>query len=211
MKKLIYIILFLPFLALGQTQEVSIIKTTIDPISLTYSETKDLEKNTSLFGIHMSWQNDKYDAIIDIKSMGFYGESSNEDFFQLRKDLVYCYKLMVTPEYKNLKRSKEAELSNPKLTAAKKQRIYNKYAYKANALPKNGAAISFNRTKYSLMLYEFNNKLYVENTDGVEGSNQIGINNLEVLIEVLHTIEKIGDPNLKPRESIENILIKEEN
>ena len=109
MKKLIYIILFLPLLALGQTQKVSIIKATIDPITLSYSETKDLEKNTSLFGIHMSWQNDKYDAIIDIKSMGFYGESSNEDFFQLRKDLVYCYKLMVTPEYKNLKRSKEAE------------------------------------------------------------------------------------------------------
>ena len=61
------------------------------------------------------------------------------------------------------------------------------------------------------MLYEFNNKLYVENTDGVEGSNQIGINNLEVLIEVLFTIEKIGDPNLKPRENIDNILMKYEN
>jgi hypothetical protein len=61
------------------------------------------------------------------------------------------------------------------------------------------------------MLYEFNNKLYVENTDGVEGSNQIGINNLEVLIEVLSTIEKIGDPNLKPRENIDNILMKYEN
>jgi hypothetical protein len=211
MKKLIYIILFLPLIALGQTQKVSIIKTKIDPISLDYTETKDLDKKSSSFGLSLYWQNTKYTSITDLKFMHFYGESSNEDFFQLRKDLVYCYKLMVTPEYKNLKRSKEAELSNPKLTAAKKQRIINKYAMKANALPKNGAAIRFDRSEYSLMLYDFNKKLYVQNTDGVEGSNQIGISNLEVLIELLYTIEKIGDPNLKPIENIDNILIKEEN
>jgi len=195
---------------LGQTQKVSIIKTKIDPISLDYTETKDLDKKSSRFTLSLYWQNDKYTSITDLKFMHFVTRS-NDEFLQLRKDLVYCYNLMITPEYKNLKSSKEAELSNPKLTAAKKQRIINKYAMKANALPKNGAAIRFDRSEYSLMLYDFNKKLYVQNTDGVEGSNQIGISNLEVLIEVLYTIEKIGDPNLKPRENINNILIKDEN
>ena len=60
MKKLIYIILFLPLVAFGQTQEVSIIKTKIDPISLDYSETKDLDKKSSRFGLSLYWQNEEY-------------------------------------------------------------------------------------------------------------------------------------------------------
>ena len=144
MKNLIILIglLFTQFDLLCQKKYEDLAKTKIGNVECTYSRAIDLDKGDTAKFIYMGFQNEKYSAISDRKSILLPVKENNEDIASFLKDL--------------------------KIAAGEMEKKQN---------------ITWDRSLYSLYIYDFSKKLYLaEKKDRGDGYTTLSKKEVDKLI-----------------------------
>ncbi len=93
MKKLIGLIIFASsfFNVSAQIKRNTLLEKKIGPINLEYTKIVDIDRNNTRYMVSLTFQNEEYKSIIDVKVIGFFDSTKLNEFIQ---DLNSAFKQM---------------------------------------------------------------------------------------------------------------------